>query len=255
MKRLLLISCLSLALLPALAQSVAADCLTIGENDTLQVPRSSLGGTLSVDLCAHFTVRWDNWILNMTYPSGMVPAAVAPGSDLAVRYLGPGGTEQEYTPPISATSGFSVLSCSLEMVQGYWDQYGTGSYTSYGSVKWEPGDYASMCVLTLSISEDFTIGKLVIDGMLKAGRDYREWSNGRNGMFYKEVTFILQTLIGDVDCDGKITIGDVAELIDLLLSGEPPQSEAVQHAADVDRDGYITIADVADLIDLILNAV
>ena len=147
-----------------------------------------------------------------------------------------------------------MLSCSLEMVQGYWDQYGNGSYTSYGSVKWEPGDYPSMCVLTFSIGEDFTGGKLVIEGMLKAGRDYREWSMGRSSLLYKEVTVILQTLIGDVDGDGRVTIADVTELIDILLSGEQPQSLDVLDVADMDRDGNITIADVTELIDLLLKS-
>ena len=53
---------------------------------------------------------------------------------------------------------------------------------------------------------------------------------------------------GDVDNDGKITIADVTELIDIILGN----SQAGE-AADVDADGHVSIADVTTLIDIILN--
>ena len=59
------------------------------------------------------------------------------------------------------------------------------------------------------------------------------------------------TLSGDVDGDGRITIGDVSDLIDLLLSGSASVSN--YPAADVDGDGRITIGDVSDLIDMLLS--
>lgn len=57
-------------------------------------------------------------------------------------------------------------------------------------------------------------------------------------------------LVGDVDNDGVITIGDVTGLIDYLLQGA--SSGAYLDASDVDGDGTITIADVTALIDIIL---
>ena len=65
------------------------------------------------------------------------------------------------------------------------------------------------------------------------------------------VTVPVSVLPGDVDSDGNITIGDVADLIDLLLKG----NAAIENcpAADVDGDGHITIGDVADLIDMLLR--
>ena len=53
---------------------------------------------------------------------------------------------------------------------------------------------------------------------------------------------------GDVDSDGKITIADLTELLDIILSG----AEAGE-AADVDADGYVNIADATKLIDIILS--
>ena len=56
---------------------------------------------------------------------------------------------------------------------------------------------------------------------------------------------------GDVDGDGNITIGDVADLIDLLLHGGASITD--YPGADMDGDGSITIADVSDIIDVLLR--
>ena len=53
---------------------------------------------------------------------------------------------------------------------------------------------------------------------------------------------------GDVNGDGYITISDVTNLIDILLSGgELPAY------ADVNGDGDVSIKDVTDLIDMLLS--
>ena len=57
--------------------------------------------------------------------------------------------------------------------------------------------------------------------------------------------------LGDADGDGALSIGDVTDLIDYLLSGSGNGLD--MGAADVDGDGSITIADVTDLIDTLLH--
>ncbi len=60
-----------------------------------------------------------------------------------------------------------------------------------------------------------------------------------------------EALIGDVNKDGELSIGDVTALIDYLLGVD---SHAIdQDAADVDNDGEISIGDVTALIDLLLG--
>ena len=54
---------------------------------------------------------------------------------------------------------------------------------------------------------------------------------------------------GDVNADGTISITDVTELIDLLLSG----SSTYFSNADVNSDGSINITDITVLIDLLLS--
>ena len=59
-------------------------------------------------------------------------------------------------------------------------------------------------------------------------------------------------LIGDVDGNGVISIGDLADLIDMILEGQTSVTD--NPAADCDQDGSIGIADVVTLIDMILNS-
>lgn len=56
-------------------------------------------------------------------------------------------------------------------------------------------------------------------------------------------------IIGDVDNDGSVTIGDVTTLIDCLLGG----GEVNIQNADLDGDSKVTIADVTSLIDKLLG--
>ena len=57
-------------------------------------------------------------------------------------------------------------------------------------------------------------------------------------------------LKGDVDDSGDVTISDVTQLIDYLLSGA---QEINEYNADVDNDGNISISDVTLLIDKLLS--
>ncbi|MBQ6165926.1 MAG: C10 family peptidase [Muribaculaceae bacterium] len=57
-----------------------------------------------------------------------------------------------------------------------------------------------------------------------------------------------QVVVGDVDNDGYVTIGDVTALIDLMLR-EGDYTEA----ADMDGDGKVSIGDVTALIDFLLK--
>ena len=64
------------------------------------------------------------------------------------------------------------------------------------------------------------------------------------------VTFTLYDFIpGDVNGDGEVTIGDVTDLIDVILS----DNASMNDAADVNTDGELSIGDVTALINLILE--
>jgi hypothetical protein len=54
-----------------------------------------------------------------------------------------------------------------------------------------------------------------------------------------------------VNCDGKLSIGDVTTLISYLLGSEPLPFDIL--AADVNQDDKISIGDVTQLINLLLT--
>lgn len=65
------------------------------------------------------------------------------------------------------------------------------------------------------------------------------------------VTVTSEGLIGDVDEDGFVSISDVTDLIDYLLSGMVSPFNLGN--ADVSGDGDISISDVTDLIDYLMS--
>ena len=60
----------------------------------------------------------------------------------------------------------------------------------------------------------------------------------------------LVSLIGDVNNDGTVNIGDVTDLIDYLLSNDATLINTAN--ADIDGNGDINISDVTELIDTLL---
>lgn len=73
--------------------------------------------------------------------------------------------------------------------------------------------------------------------------------------FQNETTIVysesISTMLGDVNNDGNVSISDVTELIDYLLSGD--NASINMTAADFDENGYISIDDVVLLIDMLLT--
>ena len=59
-------------------------------------------------------------------------------------------------------------------------------------------------------------------------------------------------IVGDVNGDGEVSIGDVTALIDILLSGQADADTRVR--ADVNGDGEVSIGDVTALIDILLRS-
>lgn len=61
----------------------------------------------------------------------------------------------------------------------------------------------------------------------------------------------VDVMVGDVDNDGYVSVGDVTTLVDYLLMGMPDSARL--EACDIDRDGQISITDITALIDIIIG--
>ena len=65
---------------------------------------------------------------------------------------------------------------------------------------------------------------------------------------------VKQLMVGDVNCDGLITIADVTALVNIILGKDSVEPYVYDHnAANVDKDDSISIADVTTLVNMILG--
>lgn len=64
----------------------------------------------------------------------------------------------------------------------------------------------------------------------------------------------LNFMVGDVNMDGEINMGDVVDMIDYVIGNLPETSVFDKLAADVNQDGIINVADIVELIDIIIRS-
>ena len=76
--------------------------------------------------------------------------------------------------------------------------------------------------------------------------------NSVDGYAYPDSCVVtVYTEVGDLNCDGYVTVADVTSLIDYLLSGDDTAIKVSN--ADTNKDGKISVGDVTTLIDYLLS--
>lgn len=212
---------------------------------------------MTVRAYANFERRADFWNMSLTIPTtaGLSFVDALPGADMTVYYLNSQGIQTSYVASLLVTPSLSSVSSSIN-VPGYWDFNNDGIFETYGSVKWEAGNYDNMFVLRINVDQDFNSGQIVaIDGHISSTYDFRDGINYPNSVsFYTEVLFFIGYDIGDVNGDGYINVSDVTLITDYLLSGGYMDLDQYQlDAADVNRDGQVSVLDASLLTDIILS--
>jgi hypothetical protein len=98
---------------------------------------------------------------------------------------------------------------------------------------------------------DVTDGTLSIAiGKPDKTKDTTGWTCFDNFQIY----YLGSGIIGDINCDGFVTIADVTALVNIILGKDNNKPYQYNHdAADVNTDGTISIADVTALVNLILG--
>lgn len=253
-KTLIILSLLLLSAGTLPAEEVFTSYFTLAEDDTVKLSPASAGDTISLSVRAHFANRFDRWTLNMSYPEGLEPLSAVAGEDMTVSYLNSQGQEMEYNAVLLSSQDWGVISASTVAVNGYFDMTGTGSYVCYGSVKWEAGDHDDMFKLLFSFNKGFRGGTFTFDGLLSAGADVREWSNGRSAMFSKSFVIVVPRPLGDMTGDWEVDINDVTAMIGGVLDGSVTSLSGEDLAvSDLNGDGVVDISDVTALIDILLH--
>ena len=151
-------------------------------------------------------------------------------------------------------SSTSVLTTTVNMVRD-------GS-VSFDYKAWGEGSNYDVCVFSVDGTQKFSYGNkqnnwITYTIQLAAGTHTLVWTytkdsnvNSTGDYFAVDNVAITMSILGDIDGDGVVGISDVADLVDLVISGTATVENYPE--ADVDGDGRITIADVADLLDSIL---
>ncbi|MBR5726750.1 MAG: dockerin type I repeat-containing protein [Muribaculaceae bacterium] len=248
MKKTLLLLTLALAVFSAKADNY----FTMGENDTLRIKPTNLGGFQEVNVRAHLEGRIDYWFLDMSYKNtGLNPSILTPRSGMTVHYFTSSGTDSTIHATLDSYAGNTIItSCITEI--GYWDYNGSGNYAPYGTVKWEAGDYESMFSILYQISANVVSDTITIDGTLRSGDDARHGTIPYC-KFYKTVTVIVGYRLGDVNGDDFVDIHDVSALVSYLLTDEGLDQYQLE-AADFNQDGYVTLDDVTALTNYLLTS-
>ena len=158
MKKILFIMLALAAILPVKADNY----LTFGVNDTLMVRPSREDGTQHVMVRAHFEGRLNQWILTLHLPQGVTLAACSPSDDmLYVPYWNSLGERSYYSAPLFVNKTDDVTTVDLVSNiygAGYWDPNNDGIFETYGTIKWEAGDYERMCELVFKFEVFFPSG-------------------------------------------------------------------------------------------------
>ncbi len=219
---------------------------TIGTNGVLRIRPETEPFFALIPVHAHFEKRLDTWQANFTLPNGLSISNSYTGPGMAISYTNYFGHDTIYNASLSTTNyGLTIASHIQDF--GYWDYNHDGIYESYGSIKWEPGDYDCMFYVDLCVSQGFRSGSITIEGYLSSSADYRGPTIGY-AEYEKTVTVIIGYEPGDVNGDGLINTLDATMLIDYLL-GALTLNEFQLAAADFNEDGVVSALDVTALID------
>ena len=158
----------------------------------------------------------------------------------------------------------------------YWNPDGAGSAEIYQTIQGLPDGYYRFSAIAYVNSEGQTyylyandkekeaqnennglrteIVVQVDDGRLRVGAKAENVTSSWITFDGARIEYLGNSLLGDVNRDGSITIADVTALVNIILgkdSTEPYQYD--HHAADVNLDSSITIADVTALVNIILG--
>ena len=142
---------------------------------------------------------------------------------------------------------------------------GSGGSVSFEYKAWGESPSYDVCIFSVDGNQKFSYSNKQNDWVnytvqLTAGTHTLTWKYSKDysvnppGDYFAVDNVVVTGMVvpGDVDGDGQVGIGDIADLIDMILSGSATVDDCP--AADVDGDGRITIGDVSDLIDQLLGS-
>ena len=133
--------------------------------EDFEVPQDKLGGTVKVDVKAHFDNAVSAWQVDLTLPEGVTIDVAQPAADMTLTYLDKFTDEETmdeyyaentYTPALANANGYTRFIVSVFTTVEY-DEAGN----SYG-ICWRPGDYDAMWRVRLVFPAGFEGGDIKV---------------------------------------------------------------------------------------------
>ena len=228
----------------------ADNYFTVGVNDSLRINPMYVGSTVTVPVRAHFDGRIDYWYVHLSYHEqyGLDIVAASRGPGMDVPYQDSSGSDTVYHAPLTYLRTDSTVNVFISQIQetGYWDYNGDGIYEPYGTVKWEAGDYDCMFNVCFDLKPYFRLDTLNFDCHVTSTGDVRGGTVSSCWSFRDAIVYV-GLMLGDVDGNEVIGMGDLTALIDYLVYNDG-LDEFQLSAADLNGDGIVGMDDLTTMI-------
>ena len=240
-----------------LATSAYAECTFFVDPTEFGITKDNIqnGDEIIIPIHANFSARVSAWDLYITFPEGMTVSFMETGQDFMIQYKNKRGRDATVVPPLNNSSEPSEHWTAANIELGYYQV--DGSWVSYGTVKWEAGEYEEMLLMYAVFDENYHGGDLVMTLMATSDSDLRGGTvneNGDAGQYFTTTTTLQDPnpttpqIQNDINVDGELNITDLNAIINAILTGYGSIM-----SMDVNGDGEINIADCNVMIDIILN--
>ena len=217
--------------------------------DDFEVPVG--GGEVEVTVKASFDKIVSAWQVNMQLPEGVEILEAWEGDDMSIKYYTSTGRTATYAVTLSANYENRAFIAASQK-DGYYQV--DGAWTSYGAIKWMPGEYENMFGMLLNFPADFQSGEIKVMTQPSSGADPRgEIVNPNDVTGYDDIDPCEVTIEGGVTpqptaLTADITIGDADGLFVpvTVTNVNDPEATIVVTANDVEYpivDGGITLPD------------
>lgn len=213
--------------------------------DPVELSPEDRGHDIIVPVMARFESMTSSWDVQFEFSEGLTPVNITPGSDMTLSVYDSRGRLVSVTP-----WQYHNNECThyvAVMMQEEYRLTDDDDLEFCGTVKWQPGDYNELFLLTFHVSDNFESGSIQVSGSSTCGLDIRD---GAPRLWQDVITIPEDGFYpGDVNGDCVVDVSDVTYFI-AYLSGMP-LSYFMTESADIHPDGVIDLLDLEKLIDYI----
>ena len=215
--------------------------------EDFEISPTDLGHEITIPVKANFEGYVSSWDVELDFPEGLTPIAFSPGRDMTVEYCNYRGNQDSGRAYCIHNNDFTHFVATI--VAGNYIPTEDEEYEMSGSIKWEPGSYEEMFLLTVRVDEGFSGGNINVHSKTTFGKDLRF-----DTLFYPTTMEYPGNYggwwPGDVNGDGCDDMSDVTVYMNYLV--DPSNQSIFADAADIHSDGVIDLRDLEKLIDYLL---